>query len=576
MKTLKGRKGKAATPSASATVADLAATPDGYVAKESQMEKTDAGFWRLKEEFQGKINPFEKIKLKGEFDVVTEGTYLELAAAAKEVGFEAYDKSLDKDGKDTIDVRLKWLGLFHRRKTNYGTFMMRLKLPNGTVNSKQVRALAEIIEPYGEGGVADITTRQNFQIRGVRLEDLPEILEKLKSVDLLTVQSGMDNVRNAVGNPLAGIDPEEIIDTRPYLDVINERLVQGGKGNKNISNLPRKWNVALIGSHDLFEHPHINDLAYMPAMKGGRMGFNLLVGGFFSGKRCSEAIPMGAWCPEEYVADVFEAILVTFRDLGSRVKRDESRMMYLIEALGMEAFTAEVNMRLADLGAPALEAAAAEDMTDSSRPRRSYYGINKQKQEGLNWLGLRVPVGRMLPGDMKEVARLAEEYGSGELRLTVEENVIIPNIPDDKVEAILAEPLLKTYVPNPGPIMSGLVSCTGSQFCGLAIVETKANGVKLAKELEATMNIPNEVRMHWTGCPNTCGQVQVADVGFMGAMAKDAAGKPTPGVNVFLGGRIGHDSHLGEQITDKPVAIEGDLLPFVQNLLVEKFGASML
>nr|GMD84297.1 nitrite reductase [Ipomoea batatas] len=178
-----------------------------------------------------------------------------------------------------------------------------------------------------------INPRQNWQIRGVVLPDVPEILRGLEQVGLTSLQSGMDNVRNPVGNPVAGIDPEEIVDTRPYNDLLSQLITANSRGNPAFSNLPRKWNVCVVGSHDLYEHPHINDLAYMPAMKDGRFGFNLLVGGFFSAKRCAEAIPLDAWVPADDIFPVCKAILEAFRDLGARGNRQKARMMWLIDEL---------------------------------------------------------------------------------------------------------------------------------------------------------------------------------------------------------------------------------------------------
>ncbi|KAF2321150.1 hypothetical protein GH714_034575 [Hevea brasiliensis] len=233
------------------------------------------GYWVLKEKFRQGINPQEKVKIQKEpMKLFMENGIEELS----KLSMEEIDKS--KDTKDDIDVRLKWLGLFHRRKHHYGRFMMRLKLPNGVTTSEQTRYLASAIRKYGKDGCADVTTRQNWQIRGVELPDVPEILQGLAEVGLTSLQSGMDNVRNPVGNPLAGIDPDEIVDTRPYTNLLSQFITGNSNGNSAVSNLPRKWNVCVVGSHDLYEHPHINDLAYMPATKDGRFGFNLLVGGF--------------------------------------------------------------------------------------------------------------------------------------------------------------------------------------------------------------------------------------------------------------------------------------------------------
>lgn len=522
------------------------------------------GYWVLKEKFREGINPQEKVKLAAEpMKLFVENGIHQLA----KIPFEEIEKS--KLTKDDIDVRLKWLGLFHRRKHHYGRFMMRLKLPNGVTSTAQTRYLASVIRKYGKDGCADVTTRQNWQIRGVVLPDVPDIIKGLEEVGLTSLQSGMDNVRNPVGNPLAGIDPHEIVDTRPYTNLLSQFITANSRGNTAFTNLPRKWNVCVVGSHDLFEHPHINDLAYMPATKKGRFGFNLLVGGFFSPKRCAEAIPLDAWVPAEDVILSCKAVLEAYRDLGTRGNRQKTRMMWLIDELGIEGFRSEVVKRMPR---GELERESPEDLVQKQWERRDYLGVHPQKQEGLSFVGLHIPVGRIQADDMDELARLADQYGSGELRLTVEQNIIIPNIENSKLDALLNEPLLKDrFSPEPPILMKGLVACTGNQFCGQAIIETKARALKVTEEVGRLVSVTRPVRMHWTGCPNTCGQVQVADIGFMGCMTRDENGKMCEGADVFLGGRIGSDSHLGD-IYKKGVPCK-DLVPLVVDILVNQFGA---
>ncbi|XP_028781113.1 ferredoxin--nitrite reductase, chloroplastic [Neltuma alba] len=550
-----------ATP---ATTTQVASPPEVDTSRLEPRVQEQDGYWVLKEKFRQGINPQEKVKLEKEpMTLFMEGGIEELA----KMSLEEIESS--KLTKDDIDVRLKWLGLFHRRKHQYGRFMMRLKLPNGVTTSAQTRYLASVIRKYGKEGCADVTTRQNWQIRGVVLPDVPEILKGLADVGLTSLQSGMDNVRNPVGNPLAGFDRDEIVDTRPYTNLLSQFITANSIGNPTVTNLPRKWNVCVVGSHDLYEHPHINDLAYMPAEKDGRFGFNLLVGGFFSPKRCAEAIPLDAWVSADDVIPLCKAVLEAYRDLGARGNRQKTRMMWLIDELGIEVFRGEVEKRMPGKN---LERAAPKDLVQKQWERRDYLGVHAQKQEGLSYVGLHIPVGRVQADEMDELARLAEEYGTGELRLTVEQNIIIPNVENSKLEALLKEPLLKDrFSPEPSLLMKSLVACTGNQFCGQAIIETKARALKVTEEVERQVAVTRPVRMHWTGCPNTCGQVQVADIGFMGCMTRDENGKVCEGVDVFLGGRIGSDSHLGE-VYKKGVPCK-DLVPLVADILVKHFGA---
>ncbi|KAG2323095.1 hypothetical protein Bca52824_016308 [Brassica carinata] len=379
----------------------------------------------------------------------------------------------------------------------------------------------------------------------------------------------MDNVRNPVGNPIAGIDPDEIVDTRPYTNLLSQFITANSRGNPDFTNLPRKWNVCVVGTHDLYEHPHINDLAYMPANRDGRFGFNILVGGFFSPKRCEEAIPLDAWVPAEDVLPLCKSVLEAYRDLGTRGNRQKTRMMWLIDELGVEGFRAEVEKRMPN---GKLERASSEDLVNKQWERRDYFGVHPQRQEGLSYIGLHVPVGRLQADDMDELARLADTYGTGELRLTVEQNIIIPNVETSKTEALLQEPFLKNrFSPEPSILMKGLVACTGNQFCGQAIIETKLRALKVTEEVERLVAVPKPIRMHWTGCPNTCGQVQVADIGFMGCLTRGENGKPVEGADVYVGGRIGSDSHIGE-IYKKGVRVT-ELVPLVAEILIKEFGA---
>lgn len=236
---------------------------------------------------------------------------------------------------------------------------------------------------------------------------------------------------------------------------------------------------------------------------------------------------------------------------------------------GIEGFRVEVEKRMPG---KTLERAAEKDLIHKQWERRDYLGVHPQKQEGLSYVGLHIPVGRVQADEMDELARLADEYGTGELRLTVEQNIIIPNVENSKIEALLKEPLLKErFSPEPSLLMKSLVACTGNQFCGQAIIETKARALKVTEEVERQVAVTRPVRMHWTGCPNTCGQVQVADIGFMGCMTRDENGKTCEGVDVFLGGRIGSDSHLGE-VYKKGVPCK-DLVPIVADILVKHFEA---
>jgi ferredoxin-nitrite reductase len=429
-----------------------------------------------------------------------------------------------------------------------------------------MRVLGEIVQRYGDDGNADITTRQNLQLRGIRIEDIPDIFQRLKSVGMTSVQSGMDNVRNITGSPMAGLDADELIDTRELVQKVQDMITNYGQGNYQFSNLPRKFNIAIEGGRDNSVHAEINDIAFVPAYKEGELGFNVVVGGFFSAKRCEAAIPINVWVrPNQEVVDLCRGILEVYRDNGLRSNRQKSRLMWLIDEWGIEEFRTRVANHL---GYP-LATAAEKDAIDWEK--RDHLGVFPQKQEGLSYIGLCIPVGRLFADDMLDLARIAEVYGSGELRLTVEQNVIIPNIAAENIATLLTEPLLAKFTPNPTPLQRALVSCTGAQFCNFALIETKNKAVDLIRQLDAELNIPRGVRMHWTGCPNSCGQPQVADIGLMGTKARKD-GKTVEGVDLYMGGKVGKDAHLGSCV-QKGIPCE-DLKSVLTSILIEQFGAT--
>jgi ferredoxin-nitrite reductase len=506
------------------------------------------------------LNKFEKFK--AEKDGLTIKAEIPKIA---HLGWEAMDE-IDRDH------RLKWVGVFFRPVTP-GKFMVRMRIPNGILTSQQMNVLAEVVERYGDEGSADITTRQNIQLRGIRIEDLPDIFERFSAVGLTTVQSGMDNVRNITGDPVAGLDADELYDTRELVQQIQDMLTNKGQGNPEFSNLPRKFNIAIAGGRDNSVHAEINDLAFVPAFWGTgekdatlMFGFNVLVGGFFSAKRCDAALPLNAWVSPDEVVGLCRAILEVYRDHGLRANRQKARLMWLIDEWGIEKFRQEVEQRLSKSLLPA----APKDEIDWEK--RDHIGVYAQKQPGLHYVGLNIPVGRLSAADMFAIARLAEVYGSGEIRLTVEQNIVIPNIHSSQLDIFLTEPLLEKLSVNPGLLARSLVSCTGAQFCNFALIETKNRALETIKALEAALILPRPVRFHWTGCPNSCGQPQVADIGLMGTKIRKN-GKTLEGVDIYMGGKVGKDAHLGSCV-QKGVACE-DLQPILQQLLIEHFDAKL-
>mmetsp|Transcript_266 Transcript_266/g.684 ORF Transcript_266/g.684 Transcript_266/m.684 type:complete len:614 (-) Transcript_266:336-2177(-) len=528
-------------------------------------------------------SPIEKVKLEKDGTAAFVDVY-EYARKIREG-----EMTWEEVEKADLESRLKWVGMLHRGKRTPGQFMMRLKVPNGIVNGDQMRFYADCVEKYGpEKGVVDITTRANIQLRGVKIEDAPDIIEGLHARNQTSFQSALDNVRNMVGSPLAGIDDQEMVDTRELCNALNDLVsldpVTGTRGNPYWGNLPRKFNIAISGSRDDYAHTHINDIGLQPCRHAttGEMGFNVVLGGYMSIKRVAHSIPIDLWIPADRnsVVTLSEAILRIFRDEGERKDRTKARLMWLVESYGVEKFRAKVvsEMNSYDRG---VESYKAQPEPTEPFERRELTGVHAQPQEGKMRVGIVVPVGRLSAQECRELADLADKYSGGEIRLTVEQNVILPNVDEAQVEALLAEPTVNgdsRLKINVGMIEGNLVSCTGAEFCGLALIETKSNAERIVAELEQLVLVDRPIRIHWTGCPNSCGQVQVADIGIMGGPArveKDGKKMAVPGCKIFVGGKIGEESHLALEPYKSGIPIEDEILiPELVEILKNEFGAT--
>jgi ferredoxin-nitrite reductase len=470
------------------------------------------------------------------------------------IGWENVDET-------DLQLRLKWYGMFWRPKTP-GRFMLRLRVPNGILSSPQLRAAASIVARYGEGGSADITTRQNLQLRGVLLEDLPDILARLREVGLSSIQSGFDNPRNVTGNPLAGIDPREIVDTRPYTTALQNVLTAHGAGNREFSNLPRKWNTAVAGARDNFLLH--NDIVFHPVEREGVMGFGVWVGGILSSQMNDYAVPLDAWVPPEEIGRLTGVVLSLWRDHGERDKRPRGRFRFYLDSLGVEPFRSLVEERFGPL--------ARDPGSVFDEEPRSPYGLHPQKQPGLFYAGLHVPVGRLTAGDLQDLATAAESHGDGEVRFTEDQNVILSGIPQDRIGAFRQDPLLERFPLEPDPIVAGTVSCTGNTYCSFGLANTKDRALEIARRLDAELDLPKELRIHWTGCPNSCGQAYMGAIGLTGTKTRGSEGGMVEGFDLSIGGAQGATPRIGTAARKGIPATEVEAV--LREVLIEQFGAS--
>ncbi len=426
--------------------------------------------------------------------------------------------------------RLKWYGVFLRNPTP-GYFMVRVRISGGRTTAEQMRTLAYLAKTYGNS-VLDLTTRQQFQLRHLKIEHVPEVFRHMAEAGLTTLQTGMDNVRNIMTCPVAGLTTQEKFDATELIG----RLTQEVIGNRAYSNLPRKFNMAITGCPENCLHLETQDLAFIPASMGSSdgqiTGFNVLAGGKLGSGGYRIATPLDIFVTPQEVVAVAGAILRVFRDHGCRESRSTARLAFLLEDWGEERFRLKVQREVG------WELSRAE--TDARKSFvNDHMGIYRQQQAGLNYLGLKIPVGRIQADNLEGIADLADRYGTGEIRLAPHQAMIIPHVPDRVIGDLTVEPLLKRFLYNPTPVQKGLVSCVGSDYCNLAVIETKSRAVETAKRVEAMIGTEMKpITMHWSGCPAGCGNHLVADVGLLGKKIK-IKGEVVDAVDVFVGGKSG-------------------------------------
>src|SRR5439155_562766 len=402
--------------------------------------------------FGDRMNKIEQIKV--EKDGLDVGADIPRYA---QLGFEAIEEG-DLE-------RLKWWGVFFRRHTP-GYSMMRIRIPNGITNAVQLSAIGGITDRCGRG-FADITTRQQVQLRWIRIGDVPAILDQLRGVGLLTLQTGMDNIRNVVGCPVAGLTPNELLDASPVVRAFTETFV----GSRAYTNLPRKFNVTITGCRENCTHPETQDLALVPARKsvaGAPVeGFNVLVGGKNGSGGYRVAAALDVFVRPGEAAELCSAVVLIFRDHGPRDARNKVRLAFLLEDWGEATFREVLETRLGR----ALERAGA----DARLPKATdHVGVFRQKQATLNSVGLLVPVGRITGDQLIELARLASSYGTGEIRLTPDQNVIIVNVPCDALPQVL-EGLIRHI--DPEKVRRQLRSLSPTPAAGAPTADTEATPV---------------------------------------------------------------------------------------------------
>ncbi|MFC4113585.1 nitrite/sulfite reductase [Nonomuraea zeae] len=463
-----------------------------------------------------------------------------------------------KRGFDSIDPadlrgRMRWYGLYTQRKPGIdggktailepeelddSYFMLRVRIDGGQLDLAQLRVIADISNEYGRG-TADLTDRQNIQLHWIEIESVPDIWERLEAVGLSTTEACGDTPRVILGCPLAGIDVDEVLDATEQIHEINQQFI----GNPEYSNLPRKFKSALSGCPAHCTVHEINDVAFVGVVnEQGEIGYDLWVGGGLStnpmlGKR------LGVFVKPEQAADVFGGVIGIFRDYGYRRLRHRARIKFLVNDWGPEKFREILETEY--LKAPLPDGPAPEQPRGS---RRDHVGVFPQK-DGNFYVGFAPKVGRLDGDKLHVIADIAERHGSGRVRTTVEQKMVILDVAPDQVDSIVAALEENDLQVRPSTFRRQTMACTGIEYCKLAIVETKATASDLIDELERRLpSFDQPLTINVNGCPNSCARIQVADIGLKGQLVVDENGDQVEGFQIHLGGSLGVNAGFGRKV----------------------------
>lgn len=449
----------------------------------------------------------------------------------------------------------KWAGMYLQKPKEDGYFMMRVNIPSGILSYEQAEVLAGIAKDYGRD-VIDITTRQAVQFHWLVIEEIPDIYKRLDRVGLSSVGACGDITRTIVGNPLAGIDPHELLDTQ---GIVND-IYHFFQRNLEFSNLPRKYKLSISTNIHNASNSEINCVSFTPALKvieGEKVaGFHVKVGGGLSAKPFL-AEELDVFVRPEQVKDVAIAITTIYRDYGYRQKRHRARLKFLIADWGVERFKEKLVEHFGELP------------TRGENPEQDwnagyFYGVHEQKQKGKSYFGLSIPVGRLSSDELFELARISKRYGNGEVRTCNSQNIVIPNIPNEQVDVMLEEDIFKKFTIEPRNFIGYSVSCTGIEYCNLALVETKERMRRIATYLDEQVALDSPVRIHMIGCPNSCGQRQIADIGLQGVLMKSDKGM-IEAFEIYVGGTLGQEARFNEKLKGR---VSADALgPVLKELL---------
>ncbi|MEJ5920384.1 nitrite/sulfite reductase [Corynebacterium sp. H78] len=473
--------------------------------------------------------------------------------AVKQRVIDTYSKQgFDSIPAEDLAPRFKWIGLYTQRRQDLdgehtGTktnaelqdkyFMLRIRLDGGQTTTAGIRAIGEISRDFARD-TADFSDRQNVQLHWIRIEDMPEIWHRLEDVGLDTHFGCGDVPRVILGSPVAGVAADEIIDGTPAIRRIKDEYLSTDEFN----NLPRKFKSAVSGSPRLDVTHEVQDVAFVGVNHPEHgPGFDVWVGGGLStnpmlGQR------LGAWVPLDEVPEVWAGVCRIFRDYGYRRLRNRARLKFLVAAWGVEKFRQVLEDDY--LGRTLLDGPAPKPY----EKERDHIGVHKQS-DGLNYVGVKPAVGRVPGTDLVKLADIAERHGVTRIRTTVMKELILLDVADAQVDSLIAELDDLGLSANPSAFRRGIISCTGLEFCKLALVTTRQRAITLVDELEQRLDdldVPITIALN--GCPNACARTQIADIGLKGQIVTDEAGNRVEGFQVHLGGALGLDANFGRKL----------------------------
>ncbi|MGE3140757.1 MAG: nitrite/sulfite reductase [Thermoleophilia bacterium] len=468
---------------------------------------------------------------------------------------------------DDLRGRFRWWGLYtQRRQGATGDveevedehFMMRVRIPGGRLTSDQLRTVGGIARRYGRD-VADVTDRQNVQFHWIRIEDVPAIWDELEAAGLSTAQACGDVPRTTIGCPLAGVDGRELIDATPHIAAVEAHLLDPA-----FSNLPRKFKTSVAGCADHCAQHEINDVSFVGVRHpDGRVGYDLWVGGGL-GPAPRLARRVGAFVPPERVGEVWAGVAGLFRDYGFRRSRNHARFKFLVDDWGPERVREVLEAEY--LTAPLGDGPAPAPSTSA---QRDHVGVFEQA-DGRHYVGAAPRAGRTSGSELERVADLADRFGAGRVRLTTRQKIVVLDVEAGGVDPLVAALEEMDLVVHPGPLRGGAMSCTGNEFCKIAVAETKVRTDALVRALECRLpDLEEPVRIHVNGCPNSCARVQVADIGLLGSLMPGEDGTRVEGFQVHVGGHLGPDAAVGRRV--KALRVRGDELEDYLEGLLRRF-----